>query len=419
MDESTGQDRLARLTALAQRAARAPVSDEVHAAGRLAVMAAATTRARAPRRSRVAPLALAAVVAAAVIGAVVLFLRPSPLGYEIQGGTGFASNYLSAPANAPARVRFSDGSAIEAEPSTRLRIDETRSNGARVLLERGVTEVHVVHHENSRWLFFAGPFEIRVTGTRFTLTWDPTGEEISVTMHEGSVEVDSPIGGSHFAVHAGQRFHASLLDGTTKLETAQASPVKPTDAPVPASEPAAAATSAAPSAHAPDAAVSRGAPEPAPVRESWATMVRHGAFAAVVADARNRGVETCVTSCSAGDLRALADAARYTGEPDLAQRCLLALRERFPRTSNSAAAGFLLGRIAESGGQLSLAETWYAGYLDEAPNGEFAADALAGRMRTTAAVKGRPAAKALAAEYLRRYPDGVHARAARAIVGSD
>jgi ferric-dicitrate binding protein FerR (iron transport regulator) len=416
MDESREKldelGRLAALTALAREAASAPVSDEVHAAGRHALIAAAAARPRALRRSVLKPLALAALALAAVAGALVIYLRPTPLAYEIRGGSGFASNYLSAPPAASAQVRFSDGSSIEATPSTRLRVEETASNGARVLLERGETHVHVVHRQGAHWLFVAGPFEVTVTGTRFTLAWDPTAEQISVTMQEGSVEVDSPVGGSHFALRAGQRFRASLLDGTTKMDGVEAAPASAP--PAGASKPE---FGALPSAH--PAEAGHAAPEGSATRESWSALVRQGAFAAVVAAARSRGVDACFASCSGPDLRALADAARYTGQADLAQRSLLSLRERFPHTGNSAAAGFLLGRIAESNGQVAGAEGWYAGYLSEAPNGEFAADALAGRMRATAASKGKPAAKPLAAEYLRRYPDGVHARAARAIAGSD
>ena len=50
---------------------------------------------------------------------------------------------------------------------------------------------------------------------------------------------------------------------------------------------------------------------------------------------------------------------------------------------------------------------------------EFAADALAGRMRSVSGLQGPSAGKPLALEYLRKYPDGVQAPAARKLGGFD
>jgi TolA-binding protein len=156
---------------------------------------------------------------------------------------------------------------------------------------------------------------------------------------------------------------------------------------------------------------------PLPHRDSWQTLVMHGEFEAVVAAANEKGLQTCLSACSAPELRALADAARYTNRVDLAEQCLLALRQRFADSGQSQAAAFLLGRTGESRGRTASAQHWYEVYLAESPDGEFAADALAGRMRTVAAARGNAAARSLAREYLRRYPDGVHATSASRIAG--
>ena len=118
-------------------------------------------------------------------------------------------------------------------------------------------------------------------------------------------------------------------------------------------------------------------------------------------------------------MRALADAARYTGESGLAEKSLQTLRQRFGNTGQGTAAAFLLGRLSESRGQLGDADRWYQTYLQEAPRGQFAADALAGRMRAVAALQGHTAGRPLALEYLRKYPDGVQAPAARKLSGFD
>jgi hypothetical protein len=78
----------------------------------------------------------------------------------------------------------------------------------------------------------------------------------------------------------------------------------------------------------------------------------------------------------------------------------------------------LLGRTHESRMLLPAAERWYETYLDESPYGEFAAEALAGKMQVLAR-SGAASAKPVALEYLRRYPQGVQVKAARKIAGLD
>jgi hypothetical protein len=151
----------------------------------------------------------------------------------------------------------------------------------------------------------------------------------------------------------------------------------------------------------------------------WPSLVRHGDFAAVVDAATLRGIDLTLRVASAADVRALADAARYTGHAELAERSLSALRNRFPGTRQSAAAAFLLGRTLESSGGMHEADRFYSLYLSESPDGEFAAEALAGHMRAVAALQGPQAAKPVALEYLRRYRAGVHAETARRLANGN
>ena len=420
MSERTEQvPGLDHVTSLAREAANAPVSAELHAEGQRRLRSAMPISSRRKTTGPTGRLALAALVAAAVAVSITAFLRNRPLRYEVTGGVGSGASYVSAPANAAAEVRFSDGSNVVATPGTRLRIEDTRRDGASVLLERGTTTARVTHERRSSWLFVAGPFDVHVTGTKLTITWDPAKEEIDVTLHEGSVEIDSPVGPSRSSVRAGHRFHASVLEGTMKIEEIpRASPRAPNGAA--SANPAA---SAALPARATPTAESRlavpTAPSSTPRVESWSELVRRGAFDAVVAAAKDRGLAGCLATCTAPDVRALADAARYVGDGETAKKSLLSLRSRFPGSKFGVSAGFLLGRTSESAGDLRDADRWYRTYLTESSSGEFAADALAGRMRTSTALEGAAAGAAVAREYLRRYPDGVHASAAQKLAGPD
>jgi TolA-binding protein len=345
-----------------------------------------------------------------------------------------AANYVEPKLGVPAWVHFSDGSQIAAAAGSRLRIDATHVAGARILVEHGTASVRVAHRTGSNWVFVAGPFDVRVTGTKFTLKWDPEDQALDLTLHEGSVEVQSPLGSSRCQVRAGQRFRASLTAGTMYLENTPE-----------AGAPAALTTNAG-DGHAPDAqpaghaiqpldrkhALTRthahaskshalsgtdsaeaAANAPAVPADTWPEQVRRGAFQVVVDAAMAQGVGASLASCTAEQARALADAARYTGHFDVARRSLSSLRTRFAGTRQSAAAAFLLGRIHESSGSSGEADAYYRTYLKEAPDGEFAADALAGHMRAVAALQGAAAARPIALEYLRRYRAGVHADMAR------
>ncbi|MGC4087029.1 MAG: FecR domain-containing protein [Polyangiaceae bacterium] len=428
------RDPLNELGALAHQRASAEPTPELAAEGRQRIMVRAADlgaeRARAWRR----PAVLTAFAAAAAIAVFFGVFRSRPIGYIVLGSGEQTSDYLSAPADKPAEVRFTDGSELTAQPGTRLRVDQARNNGARVLIERGVATASVKHADRSNWQFVAGPFEVHVTGTKLTLGWDPLKEEVDLVLHEGSVEVESPLARGHFAVRAGQHFHASLLDGSMRVDNTNAGS---SAAKQPEATPAVEASSS------PEVLASKAKPEPALApraeaklaphsklnsspavqsdapRESWPELVRKGQFQVVVSAAENRGIESCLSSCTAADVRALADAARYSGKSSLAEQSLQSLRRRFSGSGEGSAAAFLLARLSESRRQLAAADGWYETYLREAPRGQFASDALAGRMRAVAALRGSAAAKPLALEYLRSYPDGVHAPAAKKLGGFD
>ncbi len=397
-------EHLSIIGALARKAANVPAAPAVHREGRerIVSIAEAQTHRRGGRAWAYSSLALAAVIVAALA----IWLRQRPLRYEIIGGAGVASPYVSAPEEAPVDLRFSDGSNVRAEAGSRLRVDQTYGSGARVLLEKGAAISHVAHHKMSNWTFVAGPFEVHVIGTRFDLRWDPLSEEIDLRLREGSVEVRSPLADGPIIVRAGQRFRATMTERS--MTVTDATDVRPSTP-----EPPPPATDNAPP---PQSAPTVTATKQPQRRESWQEMFIHGEYEGVVAAATARGIDVCFANSSVSDLRSLADAARYTGRSDLASRTLLAVRRRFPGTMHSAAAAFLLGRTSEAQ-SLASAERWYETYLSESPEGEFAAEALAGKMRIIAARNGAPAAKSLALEYLRRYPQGVQVKTARKIAG--
>ena len=445
MNELHDNEGLSRVAALLRAHAEAPVEPALDWAGKLALER--RLRAEAEKSKRMLrPVLLAAAALAAAVLFVFVELRPHPVSYEVRGARS-EGPYISAPAGTPVTVAFSDGSSLEAGPGARLRVEEARVTGARVLLERGTTRVHVQHHATSAWNFVAGPFDVHVTGTRFELAWDPSGEAVDLRLLEGSVEVRGPFAEAPIAVRTGQRFRADLTsrsmtvidalaerpDPATATKAANATASTPATSgavavspPLPAASEGDAKDGAHVEGTAPDGDEPKTAPRPEAaaralptplVSESWPALVARGQFETVVAKASEHGASECERGCTASDLRALADAARYTGRTAMAESALLSLRRRFGTARESRSAAFLLGRVNEARGATAAAERWYDTYLREVPLGELAAEALAGKMRTVLASEGRAAAAPVASQYLARYPNGVHAESAREILG--
>jgi len=410
----------ASLAALARAAQERQIVDD--AAGRARLLLRAQSAEPAPRSRRgrwLVPAAFAAACALAVWS-----LSPGKLRYHVSGASQTGS-YVSAPAEHPVVVEFTDHTQVVLAQSSQLRVEETSQRGARVLLERGAANVHVVHREHADWTFAAGPFDVHVIGTRFDLSWDPAPQIFELTLREGSVEIQSPLSPAPVALRAGQTFRGDLALHT--LTTAELSAlagsapppsaVAPPSPPMPALAPPSASSSETADAPPSSAPAAPSVVAPAASRP-WPKLIAAGEFKALLEQADERGVPSCLRACSASDLSALADAARYTGRAEIAEQSLQALRARFPREPAGRSAAFLLGRLREGQGAASEANAWYGRYLSETPDGAYAAEALAGKMRSVQKISGPASARPIAEQYLERYPNGVHAGTARSILGS-
>lgn len=336
-------------------------------------------------------------------------------------------------------IDFSDGTRLAVHAQSSARLQEVDSHGATVVLERGGLDAEVVPAPGASWSVLAGPYEVRVLGTRFTTFWDPEEQAFSVRLQRGSVRIlgtdiqeavelrpgqrfDARAGGwSVTALDAeGQRPGGASAERSDVVEATAGSTAGSTGDGVAPVAPllSAPAASAPPEGGAEAKAHRRGSgsvssPTKGP-GPSWTELVNRGRSEEVLALAEKRGVGQCLESCSSDELRALADAARYTGRGTVARDALLALRARGP--GESARAGYFLGSLSESRGQAAGALEWYGRCLQEAPDGPFSAEARAGRMRALVALGQRTEARRQAREYLRLHPDGVAAERARQLL---
>jgi hypothetical protein len=282
-------------------------------------------------------------------------------------------------------------------------------------LGHGRMRMHVTKKPEAAWRVEAGPYDVRVTGTAFDVSWSKQAQMFDLRMATGAVVVTGPLALSGIVLRAGQHMFGGVAQGRLTVEggeLAAAAPhttaTEPGDAAELAelAEPKAAAEEAAP-AFAPVPAA-----RPASEAHAWTKQVAQGHFSAVVEEAEQRGLERTLTSASLEELAALADAARYSGRSTVAKRALLVERQRFPNSGAARDAAFFLGRMAEeTGGAIE----WYERYVSESPRGAYASQAFGRKMMLLYKQRGVGAAKPVAADYLSRYPNGPYAAAARKI----
>jgi TolA-binding protein len=399
----------------------APASED---AAEKARFETALAGARTRRGSRTALVVAAAAMVACAALLVARTLWPSHLEYTVRESASNVGGFVQAGA-VPATARFEEGTEIEVAPKGRARIVATDRHGARVALEQGRATLRVVHLPGAHWSVDAGPFTIAVTGTEFDAEWSGAEQRLVVELRRGSVVVRGPSANDGIGLTAGQRLVASVPDAQIHIE-----PLAPAAAPPPAPGVAGALPAMAQPAPATGSRetstdiVGRGAPAPSGAQATqanatWEQLVRAGDYESVVRDAKGRGVDAVLREGSRGDLSAFADAARYTGAVDLADHALAALERRYPDSADAKAAPFYRGRLAEGRGARSEAVALYDRYLSESPHGAFAAEALGRKMLVVRDRDGADSARAVARDYLVRFPRGPYAETARKLVDSE
>lgn len=396
----------ARVRAASDEAADVPAT---LAAARARFLGAGRTARRGGHRATLLGLAaaLATVLALVWVAAGSHRGAAAPLAFTLglEGRTGVVGEWVSAEGQALG-VRFSDGSSVTLAPHSRARVAGTTTDGADLVLEQGVVTAEVVHRARSAWSLRGGPYSVRVTGTRFTLSWDPTAERLELALQEGAVTVSGPHLPEGRAVVAGEHLRVEVRTGEMLLWRADDARTVPSPAAPPDPNPA---VSAPPAAEGCPTAPSASAP---PVASDWRALLGRSDPRGAVAALDRVGVDEAVRSASAAELWKLADAARFAGRPDVATAALSALRSRHGARGSTA---FLLGKIAaDQRGAPAEAVRWFDTYLAEAPNGPLAEEAL-GRLMTLQRRSDPAAAAAAAKKYLARYPGGAYSGLARSL----
>ena len=386
------------------------------------VLAAAHRLGRAPSRPRW-ELALAAGV---LIGIVAFFwLRPAPhavIEANFRGERVSDHAPLFAALGTAQPLEFSDGSRIVLEANARAELARLAPTHAELELDRGRLIASIKHHPGMRWTIAAGPYQVHVVGTKFSVEWDHKTTKLRVEVSEGSVRVSGgDLAPAGVAVAAGQKLERFAPVPVPALTTALPSPAA-TAAASTEGAPATSATAAAsnePARKVSAAASSAPAPadSPRPHEPGFAELSQAGKYREALALAEARGFDGLLTALPETELFALGNSARYAGNSARAKQALLALRQRFPGRSGAELAALYLARIAEQSDKKPMeAVRWLRIFLQESPTGDLAASARGSLLSILTAAGDTAGARAVAEDYLRYHPSGPLADRARSLV---
>ncbi len=389
-----------------------------------------------------------AVSGLAVVAACVVFVALGVLGPGGSSGVGLTAEldgqHIDADswvtANGSVReLRFSDASRIALSPKARARVVALDDQGLRMTLESGRVDAAITPGGPYRWVVVAGPYQVAVLGTVFSVDWSPEKHELSVDVTRGKVRVtDAEHEEAERVLVAGDSLRMTrpdaedpaepLASGDLDVLLPESSAIEPSfparvqppakkrlaprleGAVLPEGDSVAEVTEE-------DAPV---VPAPTPVEPSvpdWRQLAKAGRYPEALAAAKAGDLDGLIQSATPSDLLLLADTARLSGANALARRCLLTIRRRFPSHANATMAAYSLGRLeVDGGGTDRAAIKWFKTYLQNAPSGALA-EAARGRILLSYRKLGdRSSMRQAAKDYLRHHPSGGHASLAKSLL---
>ncbi|NNE16909.1 MAG: hypothetical protein HKN10_00395 [Myxococcales bacterium] len=411
-------------------------------------------------------LAWAGAMVAIALAFVALWPRAAvPVAYRVEGEaeSRLIDRSVTATVDRPMSIAFTDGSAVRLGPSARARVSQLTVDGATLRLEHGEATVSVRHRTATRWSVEAGPFVVRVTGTRFRVGWRPEQESFDLAVFEGEVRVDGPDAPER-VLRSGDEMHRTLAPATLpkppppiedpapaareRIQTVtpsraptyeppvraspRPSPSRPSAPPLelrlPPKEPSAEAelkpaqNEPAPEASPPEepepiaeAASSDAATEAAPPQPAWQTLLVEGKHRELLTALGPDQVEQAIWQAGPNDLIDLGAEARQLGDPR-AGYIYSVVRSRFAATDAAADAAFLLGRMQFHSGAYQASATWFQTYVRERPRGRFAREAAGRLVEAYHQAGDQDRARDAARQYLSRYPNGPHATLAATVL---
>lgn len=310
-------------------------------------------------------------------------------------------NQLVFAGNGPSALSFAGGEMTLSEGGSVL-VEELRAPGAAVRLQQGRLSCRIKPEAGGNWAVRAGAYVVRVVGTVFEVVWEPESGHFETNVGRGIVDVTGP------GIEGVRRLEAGatlVIEGPAQA-TSMPGQVHQGDT----DEHEVAVPEKAPVKSQPTVAVT-------PSRKGWRELARDGKFSESMAAVHAAGYEQTVSKLSVSELLKLADVARMAGESGRASSLLHQVRSRSAGSSSAAIAAYSLGTTAfDQQGDFSGAARWFQTYLNEAPSGPLAREALGRLMEAQKRAGNDAQARQAAEKYQRLYPQGLHGALAEKIL---
>jgi TolA-binding protein len=295
-------------------------------------------------------------------------------------------------------IRLEDGSGISLAPGGRGRL-VSDDRAVRFELQSGRADFDVVPGQKRIWTITAGKNVVTVIGTRFSVTYDPSGA-FDVEVERGVVSVQVPERRASVELKAGDH----LRGRSGQMEVAHKAPAEPAraaeESPRTAPEPAVSTSPALPA-------------EPTPVPSAdWRGRYRDGKYAEALTLLRTSRVTERLEELGPRALAEVADVARLGGDTKLAARALGLLIRQYPKASEARDAQFLLGRVHALSGDRASAIRAFESYLEPGGSTQYANEATGRLMELYAGRGDEERARTMARRYLTNAPNGPYRRLA-------
>jgi ferric-dicitrate binding protein FerR (iron transport regulator)/TolA-binding protein len=432
-----------------------------------------------PKKKWLRGMALAAAVLLPVLIGAGFWLRDSPLELRInrQVVSDVANLHIQSGVHDNKQIRFANQSRIVLMQNTDATVRQATDAGVVMRLNRGELYLEVEGKESQSWVVHTGEYRVSVLGTRFYVEWRNAKQILDVRVVNGTVLVEGPHAGkvgiavnadTHLRLdtaigyaainHMSSAFYdassPTLLHSGQKLQHAWAlramdlvvpqdeyrpgrREIRPVASPqrdcVPGDR-AGCTGRTLPRRSAGRTALKRTSgeqgrshpgkkmsvkPSAREKNADWQTMLNQRDYLGAIAAVEFAGFNSVLKTASLAELWKLMNAARRANRDELAEQILLTCRHRFPTSKKAPLAAFVLGKVNYYGkGDAGNAVSWFKTYLNEAPTGPLAEEAL-GRLIVLENERGKThEAKSLASQYLRRYPKGAFAENCRDLVNA-
>jgi hypothetical protein len=299
----------------------------------------------------------------------------------------------------PSVLHFARGTTVTVSAGSSAYVQRVDDAQVDIVVTSGRIDAEVSKGTGRVWRYLAGPWVVRVVGTKLAVVWNAPSQVVDVDVSEGVVEV-SREGQPPVLVHAGE-----------SLRRGPQAPVVTEPAPQHALPPQV-VTPAAPvmkSRVAPptSAKVTPSAPP------GWRALLEQGQRSLAVQRAEEQNVMGEVESLNDGEALLLANAARLERHQSLAYQLLTVVSQR--GGDHAAEALFLTGRMQLDAHELAAARASLTGSLRLAPEGPFSEQARGRLLELLMEMHDAEAASSVAHDYLERTPHGPWAGLARQV----